>query len=115
MYFRSGGIISYLVVEQENVPDDVRRAATHRQPAELHVTDSVQMLLTLGMFARQRLGSVRGSEVSLTLASLTNSFPTCASVCANLETRATQLTAQLLKRPQAYRLWMSLPPELRSD
>lgn len=78
--------ISYLVVALDVLPDisvglfSTSSASIHRQRAELHVTSGVQMLFTLSMFARQRFGSVLGSEV-FTLANLTNS-PQCSPTCA---------------------------------
>lgn len=80
------GIPSYLVAEHVTCLMCVQVSLsftrrTENQKRALHVTDRVQMSLTLDMFARQRFGSVRGSEALLASASPENSFP-CSPTCA---------------------------------
>lgn len=59
-------LIPYLVVTLDVFCRIYLQVARATIREELHETSGVQMLATLSMFARQRLGSVLGSELLLT-------------------------------------------------
>lgn len=92
-------IISYLVVALDlfcriRLLVSLPRATAHRRRGELHVASRVQMLLTLGMFARQLFGSVPGAELLLTLASVAKLLAALCNSCPVATARASPHTPE---------------------